>query len=58
VIDQVYLDEALYILDVSYFRVLSYKVYIFIKEEQQIKSNKIIPCTEIGILVGYKNHNI
>jgi hypothetical protein len=44
--------------DVSYFRVLGYKVYILIKKEQQVKSNKIIPRTEIGILVGYKNHNI
>jgi hypothetical protein len=56
--DHVYLDEALYIPDVSYFRVLSYKAYILIKEEQQVKSNKITPRTEMGILVGYKSHNI
>jgi hypothetical protein len=56
--DQVYLDEAPYILDVLYFRVLGYKVYILIKKERQVKSNKITPCAEIGILVGYKNHNI
>jgi hypothetical protein len=58
VIDQVYLNEALYILDISHFRVLGCKVYVFIKEEQQVKSNKVAPCTKIGILVGYKNHNI
>jgi hypothetical protein len=58
VIDQVHPDKAPYILDISYFRVLGCKVYIFIKKEQQVKSNKITPCTKIGILVGYKNHNI
>jgi hypothetical protein len=58
VIDQVYPDKILYILDISYFRVLGYKVYILIKKEQQIKSNKITPCIEIGILVGYKSYNI
>jgi hypothetical protein len=56
--DQVYLDKALYIPDVLYFRVFGYKVYVFIKKEQQVKSNKITPRTEIGILVGYKNYNI
>jgi hypothetical protein len=58
VIDQVYLDKILYILDISYFQVLSYKIYIFIKKEQQVKSNKIIPRIEINILVGYKSYNI
>jgi hypothetical protein len=58
VIDQVYLDKALYILDVLYFQVFGYKVYVFIKKEQQVKSNKIIPRTKMGILVRYKNHNI
>jgi hypothetical protein len=57
-IDQVHLDKALYIPDISYFRVLGYKVYILIKKEQQVKSNKITPRAKIGILVGYKNHNI
>jgi hypothetical protein len=41
-----------------YFRVLGYKVYILIKKEQQVKSNKVIPRIEISILVGYKNYNI
>jgi hypothetical protein len=58
VIDQIHLDKALYIPDVLYFRVFGYKVYILIKKEQQMKSNKIIPRAEIGILVGYKSHNI
>jgi hypothetical protein len=58
VIDQVYLDEVLYIPDILYFRVLGYKVYIFIKKKQQVKSNKITSRIEINILVGYKNHNI
>jgi hypothetical protein len=58
VIDQVYLDKILYILDISYFRVLGYKVYILIKKKQQVKSNKITPRIEIGILVRYKSHNI
>jgi hypothetical protein len=57
-IDQVYPDKTLYILDISYFRVFGYKVYILIKKEQQVKSNKITSCTKINILVGYKNHNI
>jgi hypothetical protein len=57
-IGQVHLDKALYIPDISYFRVLGYKVYILIKKEQQVKSNKITPRAKIGILVGYKNHNI
>jgi hypothetical protein len=58
VIDQVYLDKVLYIPDVSYFQVLGYKAYVFIEEEQQVKSNKITPCTEISILVGYESYNI
>jgi hypothetical protein len=58
VIDQVYLNEALYILDILYFRVLSYKVYILIKKKKQVKSNKVGFCAKIGILVGYKSHNI
>jgi hypothetical protein len=58
VIDQVYLDKTPYIPDISYFRVLGYKVYILIKKEQQVKSNKITPRAEIDILVGYKNYNI
>jgi hypothetical protein len=58
VIDQVYLDEVLYILDISYFRVLGYKVYVLIKKEQQVKSNKITPRAKINILVGYKSYNI
>jgi hypothetical protein len=57
-IDQVYLDEAPYMLDILYFRVLSCKVYILIEKEQQVKSNKITPRAEIGILVGYKSYNI
>jgi hypothetical protein len=58
VIDQIYLDKAPYIPDISYFRVLGYKAYVLIKEEQQVKSNKITSRAEISILVGYKNHNI
>jgi hypothetical protein len=58
VIDQVHLDKVLYILDISYFRVFGYKVYILIKKEQQVKSNKIAPRAEIGILVGYESYNI
>jgi hypothetical protein len=58
VIDQIYLDEALHILDILYFRVFGCKAYILIKKEQQIKSNKITPRAEIDILVGYKNYNI
>jgi hypothetical protein len=58
VINQVYLDKALYIPDISYFRVLGYKVYVLIKKEQQVKSNKITPHAEISILVGYKSYNI
>jgi hypothetical protein len=57
-IDQVYPDKTLYILDISYFRVFGYKLYILTKKEQQVKSNKITSCTKINILVGYKNHNI
>jgi hypothetical protein len=45
-------------LDISYFRVLSYKAYILIKKEQQVKSNKITPRAKISILVGYKSYNI
>jgi hypothetical protein len=58
VIDQVYPDEALYILDILYFRVFGYKVYILIKKKQQVKSNKIASRAEISILVGYESHNI
>jgi hypothetical protein len=46
------------VLDISYFRVFGYKAYVFIEKEQQVKSNKIAPYTEISILVGYKSHNI
>jgi hypothetical protein len=58
VINQVHLDEALYIPDVSYFQVLGYKVYILIEKEQQVKSNKITSYTKINILVGYESYNI
>jgi hypothetical protein len=58
VINQVYPDKTLHIPDISYFRVFSYKVYILIKKEQQMKLNKITPCTKINIFVGYKNYNI
>jgi hypothetical protein len=58
VIDQIYLDKALHIPDVSYFRVLSCKVYVLIKKKRRVKSNKVASCAEMGILVGYKNHNI
>jgi hypothetical protein len=34
VIDQIYPDKVLHILDVLYFRVLGYKVYVFIEKEQ------------------------
>jgi hypothetical protein len=57
-IDQVYLNKTLYILDILYFRVLGYKAYILIKKEQQVKSNKIISHAKISIFVGYKNYNI
>jgi hypothetical protein len=56
--DQVHPDEVPYIPDISYFRVLGYKAYVFIKKEQQVKSNKVIPRAKISILVGYKSHNI
>jgi hypothetical protein len=58
VIDQIYPDKVLYIPDILYFRVFGYKIYILVKKEQQIKSNKIIPYTKIGILIGCKNYNI
>jgi hypothetical protein len=44
--------------DVSYFRVLGYKAYILIEKERRVKSNKITPRAKIGILIGYKSHNI
>jgi hypothetical protein len=40
------------------FESLAIRLYILIKKEQQIKSNKIASRAEIGILVGYKSHNI
>jgi hypothetical protein len=45
-------------MDILYFRVFGYKVYILIKKEQQVKSNKITPRAKINILVGYESHNI
>jgi hypothetical protein len=56
--DQVYPDKVLYMPDVLHFRVFSYKVYILIKKEQQMKSNKITPRAKMDILVRYKSHNI
>jgi hypothetical protein len=44
--------------DVSYFRVLGCKAYVLIEKEQQVKSNKIAPRAKMGILIGYKSHNI
>jgi hypothetical protein len=58
VIDQVYLNEILYIPDILCFRVFSCKVYVLIKKKQQVKSNKITPRVKISILVGYKSYNI
>jgi len=47
-----------YILSVKYLYILGTKVYILIQEEHQVKSTKIEPCVEVGILVDYKRKHI
>ena len=51
-------QNALYILDITHFRVLSYKVYIYIPKEDRVISYKIVLRVYEGILVGYKGHYI
>jgi len=47
-----------HILSVKYLCVLSTKVYVLIQEECRVKSAKIEPCAEVGILVGYEGEHI
>ena len=51
-------QNTLYILDITYFRVLRYKVYIYIPKEDRVISHKIALRVYKGILVGYKGHYI
>ena len=56
-INQVNLTKS-HIPDISHFRVLGAKTYVQIPVEQQVKSHKREPCSEIGFLVRYKGSKI
>jgi DNA-binding XRE family transcriptional regulator len=43
---------------VSYIRVIGCKTYILIEKEKYIILEKLILCTEVSILVGFKGHYI
>ena len=54
-IDQIEPDKkSQYRPKVSYFRVLSYKYYVYISEERRTKGNKLEKRVELRILVGYE----
>ena len=43
---------------IGYLYILGYKAYILIPPEDRLRSRKLDPCAEIGILVGYKGEYI
>jgi hypothetical protein len=56
--DDVFGEKQEYILLVSYIRVIGYKTYVLIEKEKRITSEKLAPCAEVGILVGFEGHYI
>jgi len=46
------------LLTVSHIRVLRCKAYVHTQKERRQQGSKLDPCTETGILVGFKGHNI
>ena len=43
---------------IGHLCILGYKAYVLIPPEDRLRSRKLDPCTEIGILVGYKGEYI
>ena len=57
-IDDVFSKKQEYILLVSYIKVIGCKTYILIEKEKRIILEKLAPCAEVNILVGFKDHYI
>jgi hypothetical protein len=57
-IDDVFSEKQEHIPLVSYIRVIGYKTYVLIEKKKRIASEKLAPCAEVGILVGFKGHYI
>ena len=43
---------------IGHLHVLGCKAYVLIPPEDRLRSRKLDPCTEIGILVGYEGEHI
>jgi hypothetical protein len=56
--DDVFGEKQEYIPLVSYIRVIGCKTYVLIEKEKRIILEKLAPCAEVGILVGFKGHYI
>jgi hypothetical protein len=56
--DDVFGEKPEHILLVSYIRVIGCKTYVLIEKEKRIILEKLAPCAEVGILVGFKGHYI
>jgi hypothetical protein len=56
--DDVFSEKQEHIPLVSYIRVIGYKTYVLIEKEKRITSEKLAPCAEVDILVGFKGHYI
>jgi hypothetical protein len=56
--DDVFGEKQEHILLVSYIRVIGCKTYILIEKEKRIALEKLAPCAEVSILVGFKGHYI
>jgi hypothetical protein len=56
--DDVFGEKPEHILLVSYIRVIGYKTYVLIEKEKRAALEKLAPCAEVGILVGFKGHHI
>jgi hypothetical protein len=57
-IDDVFSEKQEHILLVFYIRVIGYKTYVLIEKEKRITLEKLAPCAEVSILVGFKGHYI
>jgi hypothetical protein len=57
-IDDVFGEKQEYIPLVSYIRVIGCKTYVLIEKEKRITLEKLAPCAEVGILVGFEGHYI
>jgi hypothetical protein len=56
--DDVFGEKPEHIPLASYIRVIGYKTYVLIEKEKRVVLEKLAPCAEVGILVGFKGHYI